>query len=300
MNKIYIERIYKAMEFIDLNLDQPLNLAIVSKVALYSPFHFHRLFSSIVGENLNQFILRKRIERAAYQLKIDKSLGISEIAFNNGFNSSSSFSKAFKKYYGISPSYLKKNAQEFSKIKQVNSKNGQKKAQIDQYICNINHHLKFIAMHTKIEIKRMPAIQIAYVTHIGAFDQIGNAYGKLMHWAASKGLMANRTLTCYHDNPEVTDINKIRQSACIELTQAIHASDGVNVRTIEAGKYAVGKFELYFKEFEQAWQAMMIWVSENGFIPNERRACYEIYCNNPKNHPKKKSIIEICVPIKSM
>jgi len=151
---------------------------------------------------------------------------------------------------------------------------------------------------TEIEVKEMPTIRVAYVTHIGPFDQIGKAYGKLMSWAGPKGLIGGKTITCYHDNPEVTDISKIRQSACIELKREVQPSGMVNTTIIESGQYAVGKFEVSFQEFEKAWQTMMVWVSEKGYQPNEKRACYEIYHNNFKNHPEQKSIIEICVPVK--
>lgn len=156
-----------------------------------------------------------------------------------------------------------------------------------------------MANNSKIEVKKMPAINVAYVTHIGPFEQIGKAYGKLMSWAGPKGLMGGKTITCYHDSVEVTDLDKIRQSACIELKKPVNPGDGVNVTTIKEGDYAVGKFEVSFNEFEKAWQSMMVWISENDLIPNAERACYEIYHNHFKDHPQQKSIIEICVPVKN-
>ncbi len=297
MSKEYLRRINNVLEFITMNLDSELNLSILANKAYYSPFHFHRLFTAIIGETPNQYILRKRIERAAYQLKKDNELSISEIILNNGFESNSSFTKAFKRHYGVTPTFLKKNSNEFSKIRQINSKNGQREIEISQDFCDI---IKIIDMtnSTEIEVKEMPTIRVAYVTHIGPFDQIGKAYGKLMSWAGPKGLIGGKTITCYHDNPEVTDISKIRQSACIELKREVQPSGMVSTTIIESGQYAVGKFEVSFQEFEKAWQTMMVWVSEKGYQPNEKRACYEIYHNNFKNHPEQKSIIEICVPVK--
>lgn len=297
MSKEYLKRTLKILEFITLNLDRELNLSILANEAHYSPFHFHRIFTAITGETPNQYILRKRIERAAYQLKTDKELSVLEISLNSGFESQSSFAKAFKRHYGVTPTFLKENSNEFSKIRQINSKNGQRQIEISQDFCDIK---KLIDMtnSSEIELKEMPAMQVAYVTHIGPFDQIGKAYGKLMSWAGPKGLVGGKTITCYHDNPEVTDISQIRQSACIEIKKEAQASGMVNITTIESGQYAVGRFEVSFQEFEKAWQTMMVWVSEHGYQPNEKRACYEIYHNNFKNHPQQKSIIEICVPVK--
>lgn len=153
-------------------------------------------------------------------------------------------------------------------------------------------------MNTKIEIKSMPKINVAYVTHVGDFTKIGNAYGKLMKWAYSNGVGGGKTITVYHDNPNITDIAKVRQSACIELKEPVKASGEISSTIIKEGNYAVGKFEIGFSEFEKAWHSMMIWVEENGYKINAKRGSYEIYHNNFKTHPQSKSIIEICVPVK--
>ena len=66
-----------------------------------------------------------------------------------------------------------------------------------------------------------------------------------------KGLIGGETVTCYHDNPEVTEIDKIRQSACIVLTKDVQPSGEVKTTTIQSGRHAVGKFEVTFNEFEK-------------------------------------------------
>ena len=296
--KDYIGRINRAVEFITENLDKELNLAIVSKTAFYSPFHFHRIFSALTNETLNEFINRIRIEKSASDLIKDKSLTVADIYPKYGFSSNASFSKSFKKHYGISPTELKKRTNTFSKIGQINSKNGQKELHIDSYICKIDNYKNWTKMNTKIEVKTMPAINVAYVTHVGDFTKIGNAYGKLMNWAGPKGLIGGKTITVYHDDPNITDISKVRQSACVELNQPVKTSGAVNSTTIKEGNFAVGKFEIGFSEFENAWGSMMVWVEENGYKVNNERGCYEIYHNNFNNHPQKKCIIEICVPLK--
>lgn len=296
--KEYLGRINKAITFIESNLDKELNLAIVSKIAFYSPFHFHRLFSSVTNETVNEFITRRRIEKAAFDLMRDKSLQIADIFTKYGFSSNANFSKAFKKYYGISPSKLKNNSEIFSKIEQIDSKNGQKQLVIDNYICSINKYKNWIKMNTKMEVKSMPAVNVAYVEHVGPFEEIGGAYGKLMKWAGPKGIIGSKTITTYQDDPNITDISKVRTSACIELAEAIKPSGEVNTKTLPKGDYAVGKFEIGFPEFKMAWGSVMVWIEENGYKVNSEISCYEIYHNNFMNHPEQKSIVEICVPVK--
>ncbi len=104
MTKEYISRVNKVLDYIEKHISENFSLEELAGVAAFSKYHFHRIFYSITGETLFQFIQRVRIERAAYQLLANKDKPITEIAFDNGFSGSSSFAKAFKAYYGVSAS----------------------------------------------------------------------------------------------------------------------------------------------------------------------------------------------------
>ena len=297
MNKDYIERVNKAIRFIDQNLDKNLNLQTISRIAMYSPFHFHRIFSAIVNESLSEYINRKRIEKSTLYLKPDNEKPISEIAHDFGYSSNAAYSKAFKRFYGISPSKFKERNIAFSKIGKIKSKNRQEVLQFENYICNIDNHKNWINMNAKIEVKEMPSLKLAYVSHVGAFHLIGNAFGKLMRWAIPKNLSNSKTITVYHDDPNITEVSKVRQAAGIILTDAIETSGEIGTMCLENGRYVAGRFELSYTEFEKAWQGIFVWIYENGF-ETISKDCYQIHHNKPNQHPDKKSIVEICIPVK--
>lgn len=297
LNKDYIGRVNQTIDFINKNLDKDLNLANLSKIAMYSPFHFHRIFSAIVNEPLNTYISRKRIEKSTSLLKPESQIPISEIAHEFGFSSNAAYTKAFKKFYGISPSKFKEQNVAFSKIGKTKSKNGQVALQFSTYLCNIEEYKKWMNMYAKIEVKGMPALQVAYVTHVGAFHLIGEAFKKLMRWAAPKGLSHCETITVYHDDPNITDISQVRQAAGLILNAPIETSGEVGTMQIEQGKFAVGTFELSYSDFEKAWQSMFVWINENGY-ETSTKDCYQIYRNQPNQHSQGKSLVEICVPVK--
>jgi len=150
-----------------------------------------------------------------------------------------------------------------------------------------------------IELKIMPAVNVAYVTCVGSFGKIGHAYKHLMGWAKARDLLGGHTITVYHDNPESTPMYKFRQSACLELSQEVDdpEDDGIRMTTISEGLYAVGRFEVTFAEFRGVWKLMFAWVRANSYEVLSNRGCYEIYYNNFKTHPERKSIIDICIPI---
>lgn len=297
MNQDYIKRINTILLFIDENLDSELSLEIVAKVGFYSPFHFHRIFKAITNETLNLYITRKRIEKTASLLLHQKNIGITELSLQYGFNSNSSFTRTFKKFYGISPSEFRRTKPKYSMIRQVESKNGQVKGLSEEYICNINNQINWITMNAKIEIKELPKMDLAFITKIG-HEGLGDAYAKLMKWAATKGLLKedSKMATIYHDSFKITDPDKVRVSACLILNEKTEVSGEIGLTTIEKGKFIVGHFEIGIHEFEKSWTGLFIWMNENGYKKADRNP-FEIYHNNFNEHPEKIAIVDFYIPI---
>ena len=94
--------IAKAMSFIEAHLANPITLEEVASASGYSRTYFSRLFKEIVGINFKDYLERERIERASNLLENEKT-SITEISYAVGFNSFSSFWRAFKKLKGVSP-----------------------------------------------------------------------------------------------------------------------------------------------------------------------------------------------------
>ena len=94
--------IAKAMSFIEAHLANPITLEEVAAASGYSRTYFSRLFKEIVGINFKNYLERERIELASDLLEIEE-MSITEIAYAVGFNSFSSFWRAFKKLKGVSP-----------------------------------------------------------------------------------------------------------------------------------------------------------------------------------------------------
>ena len=179
IEKDYISRVNLTLKYIDNNLDSELSLESLSNIALYSPFHFHRIFKALIGETLHAYIIRKRIEKTASVLLHKKHISITALSLQYGFSSNSSFTRAFKKFYGVSPSvFRKENLNKYRKISQVESKNGQEIPISEKYICNINNLLNWIKMNANIEVKEIPELKFASMTHFGV-QGIENVFDRL-------------------------------------------------------------------------------------------------------------------------
>ncbi|WP_411030440.1 GyrI-like domain-containing protein [Spongiimicrobium sp. 3-5] len=293
----YKSRINRVFQFIDENLDVDLSLNTISEIAFFSPYHFHRIFKFITGETLKVYVNRRKVEKSALDL-LHKNITTTEIAHKYGFSDNSSFSKAFKKFFGISPTEFKKqNPNKYSKIRQLKSKNGQEYPDYEKYICIITNLKKWIKMNANIEIKEMPKIDLAYVSSIGS-QNLGTAYQKLMKWAIPQGLMNDKTkmVTIYHDSFKVTEANKVRMSASVLLNKPVETTGEIGLTSIEAGKFIVGSFKIGLNEFEKSWTGLFIWMNENGYKKADRNP-FEIYHNNFNEHPERKAIVDFCIPI---
>jgi len=305
----YISRINKVMDYIEQNIEQTISLNSIAKVAHFSPFHFHRIFTLLVGETPADFLQRIRIEKAAQQIKVDNSKTISDIAYDCGFSSVSLFSRIFRKHFGITAKQFRNQEQPvlvnngiyYSKNGQIKSKKNQLLPDLDLQLCSVKFK-QLIIMETIIKVTEMPIIQVIYCRHTGAFNQIGEAYGKLMKWAGPRGLLndpCTKSLTVYHDDPSITEIEKVRQSACLIVKEDVKVEGEIGKMTIPGGTYAVGHFEIAETQFEEAWNTMCLWLTESGYEPKNGNP-YELYHNNHMEHPEHKFILDICIPVKKM
>ena len=84
----YVQRVNRTIDHVLQNLDQPLRLEDVARVACFSPFHFHRVFRALLGETLAQFVKRLRLERALALLSHGKDASLTGIALRCGLENS--------------------------------------------------------------------------------------------------------------------------------------------------------------------------------------------------------------------
>jgi len=98
----YAARMNRVVDHIQSHLSESLDLEKLAGIACFSPFHFHRLFRAWMGETLQGFVHRLRLERAASELVFDLRKSITAIALDCGFSSSAAFARAFKEAFGVS------------------------------------------------------------------------------------------------------------------------------------------------------------------------------------------------------
>lgn len=101
MNDSY-RQIERAIELIERRLFDDLPLATIARAAGSSPFHFHRLFSAVVGHTPAGYARKRRFAELCRQL-VETDLPLIEIALAGGYQSQATFTRAFTRHIGASP-----------------------------------------------------------------------------------------------------------------------------------------------------------------------------------------------------
>ena len=139
---------------------------------------------------------------------------------------------------------------------------------------------------------------IPFVHNSGGQVEVVNRESKLIFNNADDA--KTKILAVYHDNPEITDEGKLRTSVCVTVPTDTEVDGEVGKMTIPGGTYAVGHFEINDSEYEDAWNALYgTWLPASGYQPEDGVA-FESYLNDPNEHPEKKCIVDIYLPVKPL
>lgn len=102
----YTNHIANAINYIEDNLQNNIDIADCAKASGYSVYHFVRVFKDVTGLTPADYIRKRRLSEIAKEIS-DKNEYISEIAFRYGFNSKENFLRAFKTEHSILPTEYK-------------------------------------------------------------------------------------------------------------------------------------------------------------------------------------------------
>lgn len=98
----YMEQIQKSLVYMEANLSSILSLDELAKQAHLSPYYFHRIFKAVTGLSVMEHIRKRRLNQAASDL-LNTEISIMDITMKHRFNSQDVFTRAFKRYYGVTP-----------------------------------------------------------------------------------------------------------------------------------------------------------------------------------------------------
>lgn len=277
----YFKAINRAVDYINVHLNEPINLNDLSKVAHISGFHFHRIFKAMLGESPGEYIQRLRLEKAVFRLQTT-TLTLTEIAEQTGYQSPHALSKAFKKHFGLSPSVYRVQPSDLSVPVETPA---------------------FIRIEPEIrEVKTKHILTVKVVNPYIKVDAFTHAWKKLIRFAEVSGIPGDgyEYLTLSRDISTITHPDHCRIYACITAKPGLKSKGEFGQQTIDSGLYAVFTYKGAYKELEQVY----CYIYRN-WIPNSEYelrdiSFFEKYLNSPDAVEQDDLLTEVYIPVARM
>ena len=297
---VYLDRMHRVTAYIDQHLDQYLDLETLAEVAHFSPFHFHRLFSALIGETLGAYLRRRRCEVAATRLLAQPRLSVLQIALGVGFGSAEAFTHAFGARFGCSPTTWRlQQAPERAAIGNPDQMNS-KPDQMQQDKAMKNGVPTKTEAPMKVQIVERKATPIAYLRRVGPYGQPIGAFWQtqVYPWMVANGLMGQPRYGISHDDPRVTAPEQCRYDAGCEIPASALARGNAHRTTIPGGQYAALDFKGVVADFEPAWNALLRdWLPSSG-LQLDGRPMFEYYPTDSSFDPVTGILgCQLCVPV---
>lgn len=285
----YERRLLRVLVFIQEHLDEDLGLERLARLACFSPHHFHRVFSGMVGESLARHVRRLRLERAAVRLKLGDA-PVTELAFQAGFGSHEAFTRAFSAMFGRPPRDFR--LEHASELRRP-SPSGVHFGELDAF-----RSLE-IPMDLNVEIVRLPPRKVAFVRHVGPYDACGAAWEALLPVLGKEGLLGGgaELLGICHDDPEITPPERLRYDACVTIAAKDEPPAGLATQTIPAGEYATATHHGPYSGLGETYaQLLGRWLPRSGRELGTS-PCFEIYLNDPEGTDPEDLLTDVFAPL---
>src|SRR5579864_9315998 len=291
-NSEYAQRINRVIDYLRRNLDRQVKLEELAKVACFSEFHFHRIFSAVSGETLNNFTNRLRLEKAARLLRYSGQ-SLTDIALDCGFSSSATFSRAFRSGYDTSPSQFRKSGE----IKK--SKICKELFPSHEYLLPMTAEEKKAAF--PVRLIDIPERQVAYIRVTNAFelDRVLAALKTVIEWAKSEdvfsqGILFGMTV----DDPHVTPKHLYRYEVCLASSLPFECREGMSKLKMPAMRYAAIKVSGDLDKVATAWDYLYRdWLIRSPYEP-EHAPALEVFLDKESAMDWSHFELDLCLPVR--
>ncbi|MCF6206153.1 MAG: AraC family transcriptional regulator [Sulfurovum sp.] len=212
------------MYYIYTHIDTDINLDELSQMFSVNKYHMHKIFKSVFGRNIYESIKSIRLQKASNLLLTNRHSTISTIANACGYSSQTSFIRAFKERFSMTPKRWK---------------NGGYATYSNRLMHNIPPVSGITPPYETIDpiIVKQPSIQAYYIRDRGYGKQIKHSWQKIQTLIYTHDLSDYTLISLFHDNPAITPLHECHHVAAIATSTdksiplpSFHIAKGVYVR----------------------------------------------------------------------
>jgi len=295
----YLERVNLAIDHILAHLHEPVRLKTLAKIAMLSPYHFHRVFQAMVGETPSDFSKRLRLEKAIGLMAFGKRRSLTEIAFDCGFASSSDFSRAFRQRFGVPPRAFD--------VDVWRRTHGEDQRSIAEKEAAQARLAKMPGRDNpdgfSVRLRELPARYVAYIRVDDPYhgDAVVRATQRLIEWADRRGFASNQWLGYQWENPEITQLADCRYFTAVEVP----SKDAFRPRG-EIGRYRFppmlvaqidldGSIDVELRALQWLYG---VWLPRSRYVPDDQ-PCFEAWVGKPFAHGLKRFVLGVQLPVRA-
>jgi len=298
----YEEAVARAVAEVRAALDDALDLHALSKRAALAPLHFHRIFRGLVGETPLALHRRLRLERAALALAQSDTL-VTRIAFEAGYETHESFTRAFRDAFGLPPIEFREAAA--SPATSWTTASRAMLPSLSGIHCNSApdrapqlRGRKESAM--EVTILELPPRRVLAVPHQGSYAAISEAFAELDRIVRGSKLLDLPDLqmvAIHYDDPEATPTADLRAHAGLVVPADARAPEGLEEVELAAGLHARAIHVGPYETLGDTWSRLMGgWLAGSEYRVGSGVA-YERYVNTPGQVPPEELVTELYVAL---
>lgn len=265
----YQARMQRVLDHIDQHLDGDLDLDLLSGVAAFSKFHFHRQFTAMFGLSVHRYVQLARMRRASHQLAHDAAQSVTAIALAAGYDAPDAFARAFRKRFGQSPSSFRKSPDWEPWLAAFGPLDNARSRMMRQNFSDDD-----------VTIRQVDPVRVAIFEHRGDPKTINATIQRFIAWRKAAGLSprTNPTFNIWYSEKHPANPADYRMELCVGISaeQPVDTSDGMlKLGEIPGGRCAVLRVTGNTHDLEPAASYLYRdWLPTSG----EEMRDYPIYC----------------------
>jgi AraC family transcriptional regulator len=288
----YAKRMHRVLLHIEQQLEHPLSIHALAQIAHFSPYHFHRLFTAWTGETVGDYVRHRRLAVAAMRMAAQPRVPILHIALSVGYGSAEAFARAFKLRFDASPSAWR----------QDQSKGNSKIDQVSLFAITNNEisHEFSREVSMNVQLVERQAVSIAYLRHEGPYGgDVTNFWRhNAMPWMMRQGLLNNAMYGISHDATGITEPQRRRYDACVEVAADFMPVEPAFRAVIPGGRYAIYRFEGTVPQLLDAWTVLLRdWLPGSACQLDDRPAFEYFPAGSIQMAAAGPLACEVCVPV---
>jgi len=285
----YRARFHRVLRHIDEHPAENLSVDLLSGIASFSKFHFHRQFAALFGIGIHRYVQLVRLKRASYQLAF-RAEPILEIALDAGYEGPEAFSRTFKQRFGQTPSAFRQQPQWTSWH--------------DAYLpirAIRRSTMKQGMPERDVRIIETKDVRVAVLEHRGDPARIGDSIRRFIAWRRAAGLSprSSATFNLLYGDPDSTPAADFRLDLCAATDRAVPPNDaGVVAKVIPGGRCAVLRHVGTEEGFAEAAPYLYSeWLPGSG----EELRDFPLYCQRISffpDVPEHEAVTDLFLPLK--